>query len=45
LLGEPVTAAEAERLGLIWRAASNDKLQTDAQRVAARAYSQSPPLI
>jgi 2-(1,2-epoxy-1,2-dihydrophenyl)acetyl-CoA isomerase len=36
LLGEPISADEAERLGLIWRAVSYDTLQTEAQRVAAR---------
>ncbi|RQH05024.1 enoyl-CoA hydratase-related protein [Paraburkholderia dinghuensis] len=36
LLGEPVSADEAERLGLIWRAVDDDALAAEAQRVAAR---------
>lgn len=36
LLGEPVSADEAERLGLIWRAVDDDALAAEAQRMAAR---------
>lgn len=40
LLGEPVSADEAERLGLIWRAVDDDALAGEAER-AARGESRA----
>ena len=36
MLGEPVTAAQAEAWGMIWRAVADEALGEDAWRVAAR---------
>lgn len=36
LLGDPLTAADAERSGLVWRAVEDEKLEPEAEAVAAR---------
>jgi len=36
LLGDPLTAEEAERFGLVWRAVEDEKLESEAEAVAGR---------
>ena len=40
LLGEPVTAAQAEAWGLVWRALPDDELLPEAERMAAHLATQ-----
>jgi len=40
LLGEPVTAAQAEAWGLIWRALPDDELMPEAERIAVHLATQ-----
>jgi 2-(1,2-epoxy-1,2-dihydrophenyl)acetyl-CoA isomerase len=40
LLGEPVSAAEAEAWGLIWRAVPDDELLPEAERIASQLAAQ-----
>jgi len=40
LLGEPVTGAQAEAWGLVWRAVPDDDLLPEAERLAAQLAAQ-----
>ena len=41
LLAEPLTAEQAERWGLIWRAVDDDQLMEEARTLAARLATQA----
>jgi enoyl-CoA hydratase len=45
LFGEPLSADEAERHGLVWRAVDDDELLPRARELAARAASQPRELV
>lgn len=40
MLGEPVSAEEAERIGLIWKVVEDDALMPEARKLAARLATQ-----
>src|SRR5262245_11023028 len=45
LLNEPVTAAEAQRIGLVWRVVPADQLAPEARAAAARLAAAAPRAI